>query len=89
MATVTVEDTTETKHTAPDSKGRTITVRKINALDRLKLFECVGGDNAKNEAYLGYATLAWHVSGIAGEPVTRRPANRSSKRWFRAWTRKG
>ena len=71
MATVTVEDTTETNHTAKDSKGRTIAVRKLNVLDRMKLFECVGAENSKNDPYMEYATLAWHVTAIAGEPVTR------------------
>ena len=72
MAHVTLETDTETKpHTVNDPRGRVIAVRKINALDRLKLFECVGADNSKNEAYLGYATLAWHVAGIDGQAVSR------------------
>ena len=73
MATVTLEEAAETPLTTDvtDARGRAIAVRKVNALDRLKLFECVGADNSRNEAYLGYATLAWHVKSIAGEAVTR------------------
>jgi hypothetical protein len=47
----------------------------MQALDRLKMFEVVGADNARNEPYLGYAALAFHVSSIDGEPVSR-PTNK-------------
>ncbi len=55
--------------TVTDDNGRQITVKKLNALDRMRLFEVVGSENVSNEAYLGYASLAYHVSAIDGEPV--------------------
>ncbi len=58
-----------------DSKGRVIGIKKMGALDRLKMFEVIGADNAKNEPYLGYAALAFHVCSIDGDPVMR-PANK-------------
>ena len=61
--------------TVTDAQGRALGVRKLGALDRLKMFEVVGPDNARNEAYLGYAALAFHVTSIDGEAVGR-PANR-------------
>lgn len=54
-----------------DPRGRSISLRKLNALDRMKLFELVGADNAKNEQYLGYATLAYMVAAIDGESAPR------------------
>ena len=39
------------------------------------MFEVVGADNSRNDAYLGYASLAFHVTSVDGDPVTR-PANR-------------
>ena len=61
--------------TVTDTQGRSLSVKKLGALDRLKMFEVVGPDNSRNEAYLGYAALAFHVTAIDGEPVGR-PANR-------------
>ena len=58
-----------------DAQGRAIAVRRLGALDRLKMFEVVGPDNSRNEAYLGYAALAFHVTAVDGDPVGR-PANR-------------
>lgn len=62
--------------TVPDPSGRQIGVRRILPLDRMRLFEVVGPDNSKNEAYLGYASLAFHVSSIDGDPVPR-PATKA------------
>ena len=61
--------------TKTDAGGRTIGIRRMQALDRLKMFEVVGAENAKNEAYLGYAALAFHVCSIDGEAVSR-PSNK-------------
>ena len=55
--------------------GRSIAVKRLNPLDRLKLFEVVGAENSRNEQYVGYAALAFLVTAIDGEPVAR-PANR-------------
>jgi hypothetical protein len=52
-----------------DSNGRTLKLRKITPLERMRLFEVVGSENVKNEAYFGYAILAAHVCEIDGDPV--------------------
>lgn len=57
--------------TATDAAGRQIGVRRMGPLDRLKMFEVIGPENSKNEPYLGYAALAFHVGSIDGEPVAR------------------
>jgi len=61
--------------TITDSNGRSIGIKKMNPLDRLKLFEVIGAENSKNEQYVGYAALAFLVSSIDGEAVPR-PANK-------------
>ena len=57
--------------TVTDTRGRSITVKKMGPLDRLKLFEVIGADNSRNEQYVGYAALAFLVTAIDGEPVAR------------------
>lgn len=57
--------------TITDAQGRNITIKRIGALDRLKMFEVIGSANAGNEAYLGYAALAFHVTAIDGDPIIR------------------
>lgn len=54
--------------TVTDARGRQITIKKLSALDRMHLFKAVGPDNARNQMYLGYATLARAVVAINGEP---------------------
>lgn len=53
-----------------DSRGRVIRVRRLTALDKFNLFEAIGQDNdgqlVKNQAALGYATLAACVVSIDG-----------------------
>jgi hypothetical protein len=51
-----------------DARSRVIVVRKLKSLDRMKVFELIGADNAVNEPYLGYAVLAYAVSSIDGQP---------------------
>ena len=55
--------------TVRDERGRDITVRKLKTLDRMRLLELVGADNAMNDRYLGYATLAYCVACIDGDLV--------------------
>ena len=57
-----------------DAEGREVTVRRPNALDKLRLFKAVGPVLATNEAYLGMAALACAVNAIDGVPVPF-PAN--------------
>jgi hypothetical protein len=57
--------------TVTDTKGRQIGIRKLKALDRMRMFEVLGAENSKNEMYLGYSALAFHVSSIDGEAIHR------------------
>lgn len=54
-----------------DSRGRKIEVRKLKTLDRMRLLELVGSENANNDRYLGYATLAFSVTSIDDQPIPR------------------
>jgi hypothetical protein len=49
--------------------GRRIGLRRMNVLDRLRLFKAVGPELAGNDAYLGIAYLACAVSTIDNVPV--------------------
>jgi hypothetical protein len=57
--------------TVKDAGGRSIEVRKLKILDRMRVIELVGAANAANEQYLGFAVLAYSVSSIDGNPVGR------------------
>jgi hypothetical protein len=63
--------------TVKDAKGRSITIKKAGALDKMRLFEVVGSENVTNPAYFGYAMLAYQVVEIDSEPVAR-PSNKIS-----------
>ena len=52
-------------HLAPGS----LELRRIGALDKLRLFKAVGPSLAQNEPYLGMALLAFAVAAIDGVPV--------------------
>lgn len=54
--------------TVEDAKGRSITVKKIAPLDRMRLFKAVGPLNSQNQQYLGYAILAASVTAVDGDP---------------------
>jgi hypothetical protein len=58
-----------------DARGRSIEVRKLKTLDRMRLLELVGPENSANQQYLGFAMLAYSVSSIDGNP-TGRPATK-------------
>jgi hypothetical protein len=53
-----------------DARGRAITIKRLNALDRMRMFEAIGADNCANPTYLGYAGLAYMVVDIDGDRVT-------------------
>jgi hypothetical protein len=57
-----------------DEQGRRLTLRRLNALDKLRLFKAVGPHLAQNAPYLGMAMLAWSVSAIDDVPIPP-PAN--------------
>ena len=52
-----------------DACGRELVLRRMTALDRLRLFKAVGPMLSQNEPYLGMAMLASSVTEIDGVPV--------------------
>jgi hypothetical protein len=71
METPTVRLLSEaaTPITVKDSDGRALFLRRMGALDRLRLFKAVGAELAQNAPYLGMAMLASSVTAIDGIPV--------------------
>jgi hypothetical protein len=55
--------------TTSDAAGRRLTVRRLTAVDRLRLFKAVGAELAQNPPYFGMAALAASVIDIDGVPV--------------------
>lgn len=51
---------------ATDTRGRTIGVKKMNALQRMRLFKLIGADGATNPQYVGYAILAASAVSLNG-----------------------
>jgi hypothetical protein len=51
-----------------DSKGRTLTIKKLNALDRMKLFQSAGAELSENSAWIAYALCAASVVAIDARP---------------------
>ncbi len=54
---------------ARDALGRRLSVRRMSALDRLRLFKAIGSELAQNSPYLGVAMLASSVTAIDDIPV--------------------
>lgn len=52
-----------------DAGGRVLSVRRLAALDRLRLFKAIGPLLAQNAPYLGMAMLAVSVTAVDGVPV--------------------
>ena len=52
-----------------DAEGRTLTLRRLTALDRLRLFKAVGPVLAQNAPYLGMAMIAASVTAIDDVPI--------------------
>lgn len=52
-----------------DREGRLLTLRRMGALDRLRLFKAIGPVLAQNPPYLGMAMLASSVTAIDEVPV--------------------
>ena len=55
--------------TVHDALGRELIVRRLTALDRLRLFKTIGATLSQNSPYLGMATLASSVTVLDGVPV--------------------
>ena len=59
--------------TVVDALGRTIKVRRLSAIDRMRISRAVGGENSGNDRYVGYCTLAAavvEIDGIAAPSMT-------------------
>jgi hypothetical protein len=54
---------------ACDAAGRVISLRRLGAVDRLRLFKAIGAELAENPPYLGMAMLAVSVTAIDNVPV--------------------
>ena len=52
-----------------DGEGRTLVLRRLGALDKLRLFKAVGSALSQNEPYLGMAMLACSVASIDAVPI--------------------
>jgi hypothetical protein len=52
-----------------DSRGRTIKVKKLSALDRVKLFRALGATDSENRMLGSYASTAASVVELEGVPV--------------------
>jgi hypothetical protein len=55
--------------TVTDADGRRLTLRRIGALEKLRLFKAAGPVLSQNEPWLGMAILACSVSAIDDVPV--------------------
>jgi hypothetical protein len=55
--------------TVTDGQGRRLTLRRMTALDRLRLFKAAGPVLAQNDRWLGMAMLAVSVTAIDDVPV--------------------
>jgi hypothetical protein len=63
-----MNDTTSNKVITTDSTGRTITIRKLTALDRMRVFELAGPELSENRQWLVFALSAASVTDINGQP---------------------
>lgn len=60
--------------TVTDDDGRRLAIRRLTALDRLRLFKAAGPVLAQNQPWLGMALIASSVNAIDDVP-TPTPAN--------------
>lgn len=51
-----------------DANGRKIGVKRLNALEKMRLSKIAGSEGASNPTYFGYVILAASVVSIDGEP---------------------
>jgi hypothetical protein len=64
---VTITD--ERNATVVDNRGRRITVKKLSALDRVRLFRALGAIDSENRMLGSYASTAAAVTELDGLPV--------------------
>jgi hypothetical protein len=53
---------------ATDAQGRVLTLRRLGALDKLRLFETAGADLSRNDRWLGMAVLACSITAMDAVP---------------------
>lgn len=58
-----------TPWTVTDANGRCLTLRRMTALDKLRLFKVAGPHLAQNQPWLGMAMLACSVVALDDVPV--------------------
>src|SRR5260370_42393075 len=56
-----------------DRQRRRIKVKKLSALDRMKLFRAVGAEDSENRQFMHYAVLGASGTELTGDPVMFRP----------------
>lgn len=56
--------------TATDTQGRVLTIRRMTALAKMRLFALAGPELSKNEQWVSLAALASSVTHINGDLVT-------------------
>jgi hypothetical protein len=52
-----------------DARGRKLEFKKLKPLDRMRLFELIGADNAMNTPYLSLSTYAFSLVKIDDEEM--------------------
>jgi hypothetical protein len=52
-----------------DKAGRTISLRRVGVVERLRLFKALGPELSMNDAYMGYAIVAASVAVLDGVPM--------------------
>jgi len=55
--------------TVKDALGRTIVVKRLKTVERMRLFKILGPAGSENKQLIGYAALATAVVSIDGEAV--------------------
>lgn len=61
--------TTQLERVIIDSQGRRLSLRRLTALDRLRLFKAAGPTLSQNDRWLGMAMLAVSVTTIDDIPI--------------------
>jgi hypothetical protein len=61
--------TATTTWTVTDANGRHLTIRRMTALDKLRLFKAAGPHLAQNQPWLGMAMLACSIVALDDVPV--------------------
>ena len=65
----TIIEAASTTRTISDAEGRRITLRRMTALDKLRLFKAAGPELASNDRWLAMAMLASAVVAVDDVPL--------------------